>query len=122
MDAIVKSYGSYEEFTVAFGEVASGHFASGWAWLVKKEDGSVEVSTKAKRNGSREKIQRISHAPLTVVCDYFRGSFIVLVQRACSGKQTESANDSRMDWTRDVHREPTLVEHTTRAQAKLSLQ
>lgn len=42
-DAIISSYGTYDNFTDTFDTAASGHFGSGWAWLVKNDDGSVEV-------------------------------------------------------------------------------
>ena len=36
-DAIVKDFGSYDAFKKQFSDVAAGHFASGWAWLVKEK-------------------------------------------------------------------------------------
>lgn len=42
-EAIEKAYGSFEDFKKAFGATAAGHFGSGWAWLVKTEDGGVKV-------------------------------------------------------------------------------
>lgn len=42
-DAIEKSYGSFEAFKKEFSAVAAGHFGSGWAWVVKTEDGGVKV-------------------------------------------------------------------------------
>lgn len=41
--AIKKAYGSFGSFQDTFNTSASGHFASGWAWLVQTEDGSVTV-------------------------------------------------------------------------------
>lgn len=42
-EAIVRSYGSFAAFRKAFTELATGHFGSGWAWLVQKPDGAVRV-------------------------------------------------------------------------------
>ncbi len=42
-DAINKKYGSYDEFKKAFQASAVGNFGSGWTWLVKKADGSVDI-------------------------------------------------------------------------------
>ena len=42
-DAIKTKWGSYEEFQKAFNAVAVGTFGSGWAWLVKKSDGSLDL-------------------------------------------------------------------------------
>jgi len=42
-DAINKKWGSFEEFKKAFQTSAVGNFGSGWTWLVKKADGSVDI-------------------------------------------------------------------------------
>lgn len=41
--AIDKKWGSYEEFKKAFQASAVGNFGSGWTWLVKKADGTVDI-------------------------------------------------------------------------------
>jgi Fe-Mn family superoxide dismutase len=41
--AIKAKWGSYEAFKEAFGKSAVGNFGSGWTWLVKKADGSVDI-------------------------------------------------------------------------------
>jgi Fe-Mn family superoxide dismutase len=43
-DAINKKWGSYDAFTEAFTKSAVGNFGSGWTWLVKKTDGSVDIA------------------------------------------------------------------------------
>lgn len=42
-DAINAKWGSYDEFKAAFKASAVGNFGSGWTWLVKKADGSVDI-------------------------------------------------------------------------------
>jgi Fe-Mn family superoxide dismutase len=42
-DAINKKWGSYAAFKEAFVKSAVGNFGSGWTWLVKKADGSVDI-------------------------------------------------------------------------------
>ena len=42
-DAINKKWGSLDEFKKAFQTSAVGNFGSGWTWLVKKADGSVDI-------------------------------------------------------------------------------
>jgi len=42
-DAISKKWGSFDEFKKAFQTSAVGNFGSGWTWLVKKADGSVDI-------------------------------------------------------------------------------
>ncbi len=42
-DAINKKWGSFDDFKKAFQTSAVGNFGSGWTWLVKKADGSVDI-------------------------------------------------------------------------------
>ena len=42
-DAINAKWGSFDEFKKAFQTSAVGNFGSGWTWLVKKADGSVDI-------------------------------------------------------------------------------
>ncbi|AYH42926.1 Fe-Mn family superoxide dismutase [Azoarcus sp. DN11] len=42
-DAIKAKWGSFEDFKKAFTTSAVGNFGSGWTWLVKKADGSVDI-------------------------------------------------------------------------------
>ncbi|SPE30551.1 superoxide dismutase, Fe [Burkholderiales bacterium] len=41
--AIVAKWGSFAAFREAFSKSAVGNFGSGWTWLVRKPDGSVDV-------------------------------------------------------------------------------
>jgi superoxide dismutase, Fe-Mn family len=42
-DAIRAKWGSIDDFKKAFQAQAVGNFGSGWTWLVKKGDGSVDI-------------------------------------------------------------------------------
>ena len=42
-DAIKAKWGGYAAFKEAFAKSAVGNFGSGWTWLVKKADGSVDI-------------------------------------------------------------------------------
>jgi Fe-Mn family superoxide dismutase len=42
-DAIAKKFGGFDAFKEAFTKSAVGNFGSGWTWLVKKADGSVDI-------------------------------------------------------------------------------
>jgi len=42
-DAIAKKWGSFDDFKKAFQASAVGNFGSGWTWLVKKADGSLDI-------------------------------------------------------------------------------
>ncbi len=42
-DAINAKFGSFDKFKEEFTNKAAGNFGSGWTWLVKKSDGSVDI-------------------------------------------------------------------------------
>jgi Fe-Mn family superoxide dismutase len=43
LDAINKDFGSFVAFKEQFSKAATTHFASGWAWLAKNQNGKLEV-------------------------------------------------------------------------------
>ena len=45
--AIERGFGSFSDFKEQFSTAAAGQFGSGWAWLVKKSDGSLDIMTTA---------------------------------------------------------------------------
>lgn len=42
-EAIDKAFGSFDAFKEKFAEMGANNFGSGWTWLVKNADGSVEI-------------------------------------------------------------------------------
>lgn len=42
-DAIIKKWGSFDEFKKAFAQTCVGTFGSGWGWLVKTPAGELEL-------------------------------------------------------------------------------
>ena len=49
-DAIDSKFGSFENFKDAFSKAAATRFGSGWAWLCKMADGSVDVCSTANQD------------------------------------------------------------------------
>jgi Fe-Mn family superoxide dismutase len=43
--AIAKSFGSFADFKTKFSEAAAKRFGSGWAWLIKKADGALAITS-----------------------------------------------------------------------------
>ncbi|NYT83012.1 superoxide dismutase [Fe] [Alcaligenaceae bacterium] len=43
LEGIKSKWGSVEGFKDAFNKSAAGNFGSGWTWLVKKSDGSLDI-------------------------------------------------------------------------------
>lgn len=44
-EAINAAFGSFDDFKAAFSKAAATRFGSGWAWLVKREDGTLAVTS-----------------------------------------------------------------------------
>lgn len=56
--AILKDFGSFAEFKEKFSTAAATLFGSGWAWLVRKDDGSLAIVQESNagnplRNGAK---------------------------------------------------------------------
>ena len=49
-DAITAKFGSFDAFKEKFAGAAATRFGSGWAWLVAKSDGSVDVYSTANQD------------------------------------------------------------------------
>ncbi|RYG27743.1 superoxide dismutase [bacterium] len=49
--AIDKAFGSFDAFKEAFAKAGATRFGSGWAWLIKKDDGSLVVASTANQDG-----------------------------------------------------------------------
>jgi Fe-Mn family superoxide dismutase len=45
LDQINEDFGSFEDFKNQFAGAAGSRFGSGWAWLIKKADGSLAVTS-----------------------------------------------------------------------------
>lgn len=71
--AIKKQWGSFQAFKEAFTAAALGQFGSGWAWLVKKSDGSLAITTTS--NAETPLTQKGQTALLT--CDVWEHAYYV---------------------------------------------
>ncbi len=63
--AITKAFGSMDEMKAKFAAAAAGRFGSGWAWLIKKADGSLAItSTPNQDNPLMEGVADMTGTPI----------------------------------------------------------
>ena len=62
--AIEKNFGSFDTFKDEFSKAAATRFGSGWAWLVKKDDGSLVVSSTPNQDNPLMDIAEVKGTPI----------------------------------------------------------
>lgn len=72
-DAIDSSFGSFDSFKEKFSAAATGHFGSGWAWLVKGNDGKLSI--KQTHDGSTPMREQLGTPLLT--CDVWEHAYYI---------------------------------------------
>jgi len=66
-EAIIKTYGSFEEFKKIFGDAAINRFGSGWAWLCMDKEGELFVSSTPNQNNPLMDIVAQKGLPLLLI-------------------------------------------------------
>jgi Fe-Mn family superoxide dismutase len=72
-DAIRDSFGSFQEFKKQFNEKTAANFASGWGWLVKKADGSLDI---LETDDAETALTDTSVTPL-LTCDVWEHAYYI---------------------------------------------
>ncbi|MBI4292884.1 MAG: superoxide dismutase [Fe] [Betaproteobacteria bacterium] len=72
-DAIKKKFGSLDEFRKQFTHTAVTTFGSGWAWLVKNPDGSLEL---ASTPNAQTPLGQTGKTPL-LTCDVWEHAYYI---------------------------------------------
>ena len=62
--AINSAFGSFSEFKTQFSNAAATRFGSGWAWLVKKGDGSLVVSSTPNQDNPLMDVADVKGTPV----------------------------------------------------------
>ena len=73
-DAIKKAFGDFGSFKKQFGDVAEGHFGSGWAWLVRDtKDGALKVIA------THDAVPSVLHSNLQplLTCDVWEHAYYI---------------------------------------------
>lgn len=72
-EAINKKWGSFESFKEEFNKNATGNFGSGWTWLVKAKDGSLDI---VNTSNAKNPISENSGTPL-LTCDVWEHAYYI---------------------------------------------
>jgi Fe-Mn family superoxide dismutase len=60
----IENYGGFDKFKTDFAEAAKTRFGSGWAWLVKNEDGSVSVTSTPNQDNPLMPVADVKGTPV----------------------------------------------------------
>ena len=63
-DAIDKNFGSFDAFKQKFSTAAATRFGSGWAWLIKKGDGSLDVVSTPNQDNTLMDVAEVKGTPV----------------------------------------------------------
>jgi len=63
-EVISENFGSYDKFVEEFSNAAATQFGSGWAWLGKKKDGSLEIYSTSNQDNCFMDVNKISSIPI----------------------------------------------------------
>ncbi|MGR6087661.1 MAG: superoxide dismutase [Arcticibacter sp.] len=64
MDAISSTFGTFDDFKSKFAAAGTTRFGSGWAWLVKKEDGKLEICSTPNQDNPLMDIAEVKGTPI----------------------------------------------------------
>lgn len=70
--AIINAFGSFEVFKEKFSASAVGNFGSGWTWLVKNSDGTVEIV-----NTSNAETPLTTNKQALLTCDVWEHAYYI---------------------------------------------
>ena len=67
LDAINSAFGSFGDFKTKFSTAAATRFGSGWAWLVKQADGTLEVTSTPNQDSPIMDLADVKGTPLLTI-------------------------------------------------------
>jgi Fe-Mn family superoxide dismutase len=78
-EAITKTFGSFDAFKEKFNTAGATRFGSGWAWLIKKQDGSLEVTSTPNQDNPLMEVAEVKGTPL-LGCDVWEHAYYLKYQ------------------------------------------
>ena len=73
LEAIKDSFGSFEDFKEQFSKAAITTFGSGWAWLIKKQDGKLDI---VSTSNAATPLTQLEVKPL-LTCDVWEHAYYI---------------------------------------------
>lgn len=67
LEAINKAFGSFESFKEKFSNAAATRFGSGWAWLIKDNNGNLIVSSSPNQDNPLMDISDVKGTPILTI-------------------------------------------------------
>jgi Fe-Mn family superoxide dismutase len=62
--AIDKQFGSFDDFKKKFSDAAAARFGSGWAWLILKSDGKLEITSTPNQDNPLMDVAEVKGFPI----------------------------------------------------------
>ncbi|MEO5948100.1 MAG: superoxide dismutase [Chitinophagaceae bacterium] len=78
-DAINEAFGSFDAFKEKFAAAGMTRFGSGWAWLIIKKDGKLEVSSTPNQDNPMMDVAETKGVPL-LGCDVWEHAYYLKYQ------------------------------------------
>jgi Fe-Mn family superoxide dismutase len=80
MAAIERDFGSMEAMRTQFQQAAAGRFGSGWAWLIRKPDGSLAITSTANQDNPLMDIAGIERGVPLLALDVWEHAYYLKYQ------------------------------------------
>lgn len=100
-NAINEAFGSFDEFKTKFAAAGIGRFGSGWAWLIIKKDGKLDISSTPNQDNPMMDVAEAKGVPLLGV-DVWEHAYYLKYQNKRADYLTAIWNV--IDWNRVAER------------------
>jgi Fe-Mn family superoxide dismutase len=80
LKAINASFGSLESLQTEFNKTAAGHFGSGWAWLIRKPDGTLAITSTANQDNPLMNLEGIERGTPLLGLDVWEHAYYLKYQ------------------------------------------
>ncbi|NOT52151.1 MAG: superoxide dismutase [Chitinophagaceae bacterium] len=100
-DALNEAFGSFDEFKTKFAAAGVGRFGSGWAWLIIKKDGKLDITSTANQDNPLMDVAENKGVPLLGI-DVWEHAYYLKYQNKRADYLTAIWNV--VDWNRVAER------------------